>query len=48
MAVVAAGGWGVTEYLQLDWMDDGMDGWMEKASQPQCPLLYVIFTIFVQ
>ncbi len=22
----AAGGWGVTEYLQLDWMDDGTDG----------------------
>jgi hypothetical protein len=30
----AAGGWGVTEYLQLDWMDDGTDGW--KASR--CPL----------
>jgi hypothetical protein len=28
--IAAAGGWGVTEYLQLDWMDDGMDGW--KAS----------------
>jgi hypothetical protein len=25
-----AGGWGVTEYLQLDWMDDGTDGWMES------------------
>jgi hypothetical protein len=25
----AAGGWGVTEYLQLDWMDDGMDGWLK-------------------
>jgi hypothetical protein len=24
--IAAAGGWGVTEYLQLDWMDDGMDG----------------------
>ncbi len=23
----AGGGWGVTEYLQLDWMGDGMDGW---------------------
>jgi hypothetical protein len=23
----AAGGWGVTEYLQLDWMDDRTDGW---------------------
>jgi hypothetical protein len=23
----AAGGWGVTEHLQLDWMDDGTDGW---------------------
>jgi hypothetical protein len=22
----AGGGWGVTEYLQLDWMDDGTDG----------------------
>jgi hypothetical protein len=30
----AGGGWGVTKYLQLDWMD----GWMEKASQPRCPL----------
>jgi hypothetical protein len=29
--VVAAtrGGWGITKYLQLDWMDDGMDGWMD-------------------
>jgi hypothetical protein len=35
----AAGGWGVTEYLQLDWMDDGTDGWKEKASQPR---LYVM------
>jgi hypothetical protein len=26
----AAGGWGVTEYLQLDWMDDRTDGWMES------------------
>jgi hypothetical protein len=25
--IAAAGGWGVTEYLQLDWMDDGTDGW---------------------
>ncbi len=24
------------------WMDDGMDGWMEKASWPLRPLLYVI------
>jgi hypothetical protein len=23
----AAGGRAVTEYLQLDWMDDGTDGW---------------------
>jgi hypothetical protein len=38
----AAGGWGVTEYLQLDWMDDGTDGWMEKTSRPPRPLLYVI------
>jgi hypothetical protein len=29
----AAEGWGVTEYLQLDWMDDGTDGW-KKASLP--------------
>jgi hypothetical protein len=42
MKIAAAGGWGVTEYLQLDWIDDGTDGWMEKASQPQHPLLYVI------
>jgi hypothetical protein len=26
--IVAAGGWGVTEYLQLDWMDDRTNGWM--------------------
>jgi hypothetical protein len=26
----AAAGWGVTEYLQLDWMDDGTDGRMES------------------
>jgi len=32
VAVAVRGGWGVTKYLQLDWMDDGMDGWMEKAS----------------
>jgi hypothetical protein len=25
--IAAAGGWGVTEYLQLDWMDDRTDGW---------------------
>jgi hypothetical protein len=41
----ATGGWGVTEYLQLDWMDDGTDGWMEKASRR--PLLYVISTAVV-
>jgi hypothetical protein len=35
--VAAATGWGVTKYLHLDWMDDGMDGWMEKASQPRHP-----------
>jgi hypothetical protein len=29
--IAAAIGWGVTEYLQLDWMDDGTDGW--KASR---------------
>jgi hypothetical protein len=23
-------------------MDDGTDGWMEKASRPRRPLLYVI------
>ncbi len=32
--MVVGGGWGVTEYFQLDWMDDGTDGWMEKASRP--------------
>jgi hypothetical protein len=36
--VVVAAGWGVTESLQLDWMDDGIDGWMEKASRPRRPL----------
>ncbi len=30
IAAAAAGGWGVTKYLQLDWMDDGTDGWMES------------------
>ncbi len=25
--IAAAGGWGVTKYLQRDWMDDGTDGW---------------------
>jgi hypothetical protein len=33
----ASGGWGVTEYLQLDWMDDGKDGWMKKDSRPRRP-----------
>jgi hypothetical protein len=37
--IVAGGGWGVTKYLQLDWMDDEMNGWMEKASRPQRPSL---------
>jgi hypothetical protein len=27
IAVAAEGRWGVTEYLQLDWMDDGTNGW---------------------
>jgi hypothetical protein len=40
--IAAAGGWRVTKYLQLDWMYDGTDGWMEKASRPRRPLLYVI------
>ncbi len=34
--VAAARGWGVTKYLQLDWMDDGTNGW--KASWH--PLIY--------
>jgi hypothetical protein len=34
IAVATTGRWGVTKYLQLDWMDDGTDGWMEKASRP--------------
>jgi hypothetical protein len=25
-------------------MDDGTDGWMEKASRPRRPLIYVIRT----
>jgi hypothetical protein len=25
--IAAAGGWGVTEYLQMDGIDDGTDGW---------------------
>jgi len=45
MAIAGGGGWGVIEYLQLDWMDDETDGWMEKASRPQRPLLYVIFVM---
>jgi hypothetical protein len=32
----AARGWGVTEYLQLDWMDDGTNGW----KTPRHPLIY--------
>jgi hypothetical protein len=42
--IAPAGGWGVTEYLQLDWMDDETDGWMKKASQPRRPLLYVMMS----
>jgi hypothetical protein len=42
VVAVAGGGWGIIEYLQLDWMDDGMNGWMEKASRPWHPLLYGI------
>jgi hypothetical protein len=34
IAPTTAGGWGVTYYLQLDWMDDETDGWMEKTSRP--------------
>jgi hypothetical protein len=34
---------GVTGYLQLDWMDDGTDGW-KKLHRPQRPLLYVIIS----
>jgi hypothetical protein len=41
----ATGGWGVTEYLQLVWMDEETDGWMEKASRPRGPLLYVITSV---
>jgi hypothetical protein len=26
IAAAARGGWEVTEYLQLNWMDDGTDG----------------------
>ncbi len=29
IAAAAGGGWGITEYLQLDWMDDEMNGWMD-------------------
>ncbi len=36
--VAVAVRWGVTKYLHLDQMDDGTDGWMEKASQRQRPL----------
>jgi hypothetical protein len=43
--VVATGGWGVTEYLHLDWMDDKTDRWMEKASRPRCPLHIVILCL---
>jgi len=41
VVVTATGGWGIIEYLQLDWMDDRTDRWMEKASQPQRLVLYV-------
>jgi hypothetical protein len=34
--IAAAGGWGVTEYLQLDWMDDGTDRWKVSGR----PLIY--------
>jgi hypothetical protein len=30
--IAAVGGWGVTEYHQLDWMDDRTDGWMEPCA----------------
>jgi hypothetical protein len=43
IVVATTWGWGITKYLQLDWMDDRMDGWMEKSSQPQRPLPYVMF-----
>jgi hypothetical protein len=43
VATAAVGGLGVIEYLQLDWMYDGTNGWMEKASQPWHPLLYVMY-----
>jgi hypothetical protein len=42
MAVVARG-WGVTEYLHLNWMDDRMEEWMEKVSRPRHPLHIVMF-----
>ncbi len=45
IATVVAGGWGVTKYLQLDWMDDGMDGWMEKASQKTTTTSFTICNI---
>jgi hypothetical protein len=28
-------------------MEDGMDGWMEKASRPRRPLLYVICVVCI-
>jgi hypothetical protein len=43
--VAAAAGWGVIEYLRLDWMNDGTYGWMEKISLSRRPLLYVILTL---
>jgi hypothetical protein len=45
IVAVVAGGWVVIEHLQLDWMDDRTDGWMEKVSRPRRPLLYVIIDI---
>jgi hypothetical protein len=27
VVAAARGGWGVTKYFQLDWMDDGTNGW---------------------
>ncbi len=30
IVVATTAGWGITKYFQLNWMDDGTDGWMES------------------
>jgi hypothetical protein len=41
-----AGGWGVTEYLQLDWMDDGTDGWKVSRTDSREASVFDVLAIF--